>query len=59
MNRELENILVHLSVQEKNEVKSNNIDLPEKLIPLLLKRVHPQNVKQLADLIKQSVLPSI
>ena len=59
MNRELENILVHLSVQERNEVKSNNIDLPEKLIPLLLKRVHPQNVKQLADLIKQSVLPSI
>ncbi len=59
MNRELENILVHLSVQERNEVKSNNIDLPEKLIPLLLKRVHPQNVKQLAVLIKQSVLPSI
>ena len=59
MNKELENILVHLSVQERNEVKSNNIDLPEKLIPLLLKRVHPQNVKQLADLIKQSVLPSI
>ena len=59
MNKEFENILVHLSVQERNEVKSNNIDLPEKLIPLLLKRVHPQNVKQLADLIKQSVLPSI
>ena len=59
MNTEFENILVHLSVQERNEVKSNNIDLPEKLIPLLLKRVHPQNVQQLAILIKQSVLPSI
>ena len=59
MNAEFENILIHLSEQEKNEVKSNNIDLPEKLIPLLLKRVHPQNVQQLAVLIKQSVLPSI
>ncbi len=59
MNTEFENILVHLSVQERNEVKSNNLDLPEKLIPLLLKRVHPQNVQQLAILIKQSVLPSI
>ena len=59
MNAEFENILVHLSEQEKNEVKSNNLDLPEKLIPLLLKRVHPQNVQQLASLIKQSVLPSI
>lgn len=59
MNAEFENILIHLNEQEKNEVKSNNIDLPEKLIPLLLKRVHPQNVQQLASLIKQSVLPSI
>ena len=59
MNKEFENILVHLNEQERNEVKSNNIDLPEKLITLLLKRVHPQNVKQLAVLIKQSVLPSI
>ena len=59
MNKEFENILVHLEEQEKEEVKQNNIDLPEKLIPLLLKRVHPQNVQQLAILIKQSVLPSI
>ena len=59
MNAEFENILVHLSEQEKNEVKSNNLDLPEKLIPLLLKRVHPQNVHELASLVKQSVLPSI
>jgi diguanylate cyclase (GGDEF)-like protein len=59
MNKEFENILVQLSEEEKQEVKLNNIDLPEKLIPLLLKRVNPNNVQHLASLIKQSVLPSI
>ena len=59
MNNEFESILSQLSDEEKKEVNQNNIDLPEKFIPLLLKRVHPQNVQQLASLIKQSVLPSI
>ncbi len=59
MNKEFETILSKLSEDEKNEAKLNNLDIPEKLIPLLLKRVHPQNVQQLAALIKQSVLPSI
>lgn len=59
MNKEFETILSKLSEDERNEAKLNNLDLPEKLIPLLLKRVHPQNVQQLAALIKQSVLPSI
>ena len=59
MHTEFENILVYLEEKEKEEVKQNNIDLPEKLIPLLLKRVHPENVQHLAILIKQSVLPSI
>ena len=59
MNTAFENILVYLDEIEKEEIKQNNIDLPEKLIPLLLKRVRPQNVQQLAILIKQSVLPSI
>ena len=59
MDKEFENILNQLTKEEKNELSSNNLDFPEKLIPILLKRVHPQNVKQLADLIKQSVLPSI
>lgn len=59
MNKEFEDILSKLSEEERNEVKLNNINLPEKLIPLLLKRVHPKNVHQLAALIKQSVLPSI
>lgn len=59
MNNEFESILSQLSDEEKKEVNQNNIDLPEKFIPLLLKRVHPENVQQLASLIKQSVLPSI
>lgn len=59
MSKEFENILNQLSKEERSEVKSNNIDSPERLIPLLLKRVCPQNVLQLAALIKQSVLPSI
>ena len=59
MSKEFENILNLLSEEERNEVESNNFDSPEKLIPLLLKRVHPKNVLQLAALIKQSVLPSI
>jgi len=59
MNKEFENILNQLSEEERSEIKLNNLDLPEKLIPLLLKRVHPKNVQQLATLIKQSVLPSI
>ena len=59
MDSTFENILTQLSQEEKKEVISNNIDCPEKLIPLLLRRVHPQNVQQLAVLIKQSVLPSI
>ena len=59
MNIEFENTLSQLSDEEKKEVNQNNIDLPEKFIPLLLRRVHPQNVQELAALIKQSVLPSI
>lgn len=59
MNKEFENILSLLTEEEKNEVKLNQIDTPEKLIPLLLKRVNSNNVQHLALLIKQSVLPSI
>ena len=59
MDKEFENILNQLSEEERSEVKSSHFDSIEKLIPLLLKRVHPQNVLQLAALIKQSVLPSI
>ncbi|WP_108559777.1 GGDEF domain-containing protein [Arcobacter caeni] len=59
MNKEFENILSQLTKEEKDEANSNNLDFPEKIIPLLLKRVHPQNVHELASLLKQSVLPSI
>ena len=59
MNEIFKNIFEQLSENEKEIVNSNNLDSPEKLIPLLLKRVCPQNVKQLASLIKQSLLPSI
>lgn len=59
MNNEFKNILNNLSEKEREEVKLNNLNLPEKLVPLLLKRVNPQNVQQLAILIKKSVLPSI
>jgi diguanylate cyclase (GGDEF)-like protein len=59
MDSTFENILSQLTKEEKSEVKSNNLDLPEKLIPLLLKRVNSENVQYLADLIKKSLLPSI
>jgi diguanylate cyclase len=59
MNKEFENILSLLTEEEKSEVKANQIDSPERIIPILLKRVNPKNVQHLALLIKQSVLPSI
>lgn len=59
MDSAFQNILTQLTQEEKREVISNNIDCPEKLIPLLLKRVNPQNVRQLANLLKRSLLPSI
>lgn len=59
MSMEFENILNLLNDQEKSIVKSDKIDSPIKLIPLLLKRVHPSNVHVLAMIIKQSLLPSI
>ncbi len=59
MNITVENILNLLTQQEKDEANSKGIDSIEKIIPLLIKRVHPKNVKHLAFLLKQSVLPSI
>ena len=59
MNEIFKNILEQLSEEEKNTVNSNNLDSCEKIIPLLLKRVSPENVQHLASLIKQSLLPSI
>ncbi|MDZ7819949.1 MAG: GGDEF domain-containing protein [Aliarcobacter sp.] len=59
MNEIFKNIFEQLSQREKELVNSNNLDSPEKLIPLLLKRVSPENVQDLALIIKQSLLPSI
>lgn len=59
MSKEFKNILVKLSDEEKAEVKLNEIDSIEKLIPVLLKRVNTKNVQHLAVLIKQSVLSSL
>lgn len=59
MNEIFKNIFEQLSQKEKELVNSNNLDSIEKLIPLLMKRVSPQNVQHLASVIKQSLLPSI
>ena len=55
----IKDIIEQLTTKEKEFVNTNSIDTPLKLIPLLLKRVSPQNVQVLASLIKKSVLPSI
>ena len=59
MIEDISGIIEQLTVKEKEIVNSDNLNTPLKLIPLLLKRVSPQNVKVLAFLIKRSVLPSI
>ncbi len=56
---EVKDIIENLSQKERSEVKSNNIDSIQKLIPLLLKRVTAENVEPLASLLRKSVLPSI
>lgn len=56
---EIKNIINNLSPKEKSEVKLNNIQSIDKIVPLLLKRVTPDNVQPLVELLKQSVLPSI
>lgn len=56
---EVKDIIENLSPRERSEVNSKNIDSIQKLIPLLLKRVTPENVEPLASLLRKSVLPSI
>jgi len=52
-------ILDDLSSREKSEVKLNNIQTLDQIVTLLLKRIAPDNVKPLVELLKQAVLPSI
>jgi len=59
MQNEFENIIDQLTDSEKNNINTGNIKSKEGLIPLLLKRVSPDNVQELAILLEQSILPSI
>ena len=59
MNKEFEKIVEQLTEGEKAEVIKDNITVLEKIIPILLKRVTPNNVIELSSLLKKSVLPSI
>lgn len=55
----MRNFLSQLTESEYSEVASQNIDSLEKLVQLLLRRIHPQNVEAIVDLLKQSLTPSI
>jgi len=55
----MKNFLSQLNEIEYNEAISTNIDTSEKLIQLLLKRVHPHNIEILVDILKQAIAPSI
>lgn len=46
----MKNFLSQLNDIEYNEAISNQLDTPEKLIQLLLKRVHPKNVEVIIDI---------
>ena len=54
----MKNFLSQLNDIEYNEAISNQLDTPEKLIQLLLKRVHPKNVEVIIDILKQVVVPA-
>ena len=55
----MKRFLSHLNEIEIKEVAEKKVDSLEKLIILLLKRVHPQNVEMLASILKQALIPSI
>ncbi|MCG3719841.1 GGDEF domain-containing protein, partial [Aliarcobacter butzleri] len=55
----MKRFLSHLNEIEIKEVAEKKVDSLEKLIILLLKRVHPQNVEILASILKQALIPSI
>ncbi|WP_122892828.1 GGDEF domain-containing protein [Arcobacter peruensis] len=59
MSIEFEEIVTQLTSLEKNEVTKNKIQTPIEIIPILLKRVSKENVKELVSLLKQSALHSI
>ncbi|GGD47391.1 hypothetical protein GCM10012288_22010 [Malaciobacter pacificus] len=56
---QIETLISQLNDVEKEEVKKNNFSTIEDIIPLLLSRVTIENVHTLADILKQSLQPSI
>lgn len=58
-NEIVKRFLSHLNEVEIKEVAEKKVDSLEKLIIVLLKRVHPQNVEILASILKQALIPSI
>ncbi|MFA9373862.1 MAG: GGDEF domain-containing protein, partial [Poseidonibacter sp.] len=59
MHNEFGNIIEQLTEKEKSNLNDDNINSNEGLISLLLKRVAPENVEELASLLEQSIIPSI
>lgn len=52
-------IIKELTEKEQASVSTNNVNTKEGLIPLLLKRIPNENLDELIELLKQSILPSI
>lgn len=59
MHNEFGNIIEQLTEKEKSNLSDDSINSNEGLISLLLKRVAPENVEELASLLEQSIIPSI
>ncbi|MBF7070899.1 GGDEF domain-containing protein [Aliarcobacter butzleri] len=55
----MKRFLSHLNEVEVKEIEEKEVNSLEKLIIVLLKRVHPQNVEMLASILKQALIPSI
>lgn len=52
-------LVSRLSISEKEEIKKNNIETIEDMIPILLNRVATKNIDTLASLFQKSLTPSI
>ncbi len=48
-----------LSLEEQKEIKDNNVETIEDMIPTLLKRIASKNVKTLSSLLSDAMTPSI
>ncbi|MCK9336974.1 MAG: GGDEF domain-containing protein [Arcobacteraceae bacterium] len=51
--------ITKLNTHEKQEISKLNVETADDLIPILLKRVSTRNISNLANLLKDSLLPSI